>query len=105
MRDIVFKAIYAESGCVFSASREFVIMLLYHILYIRDSNISMDVSLTAYVGVLLRFIKLQLVRSILDIFDALREIAKDYNHDVPFKRLALPPNLTYLVLPRSCCRQ
>ena len=33
---------------------------------------SMDVSLTAYVGVLSRFIKLQLVRSFLDILDALR---------------------------------
>ena len=69
---IILEAIYAEAGCVFFASREFVIRVLYHILFIRDSNISMDVSLTAYVGVLSRLIKLLLGRSILDILDALR---------------------------------
>ena len=56
----------------FFASRECVIRVLYHILFIRDSNISMDVSLTAYVGLLSRLIKLLLGRSILDILDALR---------------------------------
>ena len=69
---IILEAIFAEAGCSFFKSREFVLRVLYRILFIRDSNISMDVSLTAYVGLLSRLIKLLLGRSILDILDALR---------------------------------
>ena len=69
---IILEAIFAQAGCIFFKSREFVLRVLYRILFIRDSNISMDVSLTAYVGLLSRLIKLLLGRSILDILDALR---------------------------------
>ena len=69
---IILEAIFTEAGCIFFKSREFVLRVLYRILFIRDSNISMDVSLTAYVGLLSRLIKLLLGRSILDILDALR---------------------------------